>query len=151
VPALPFEGEVSADFSDHRREFESVTGKPSAQNNASLLGMMVDNEMPIGCQGIRTGLRGDILPDGLRHPLFKSTRDRLDVAPEVDFAIKTRRIGQLAVGVKRTFETVAEIRKTVKRRWEFRSIDQERWKPVSGKFIRARSKPCLDVALYPDR
>jgi hypothetical protein len=45
MPRLAVEGKIGGDFTDHRREFESVAGEPAAEDDVRMFGMAIDHEM----------------------------------------------------------------------------------------------------------
>ena len=112
--------------------------------------MMVDHKMAIGSECVGAGPRRAEPAGGAGHPLFHRVHDWLNVTRRVHFPPEMLRIAELAPGMESGFDAVAEIGKTVERRWQTVAIEQKRRKPAGRVFVGRRREPGLHVPLDLD-
>src|SRR4051812_47668743 len=111
-----------------------------------MIGMVVDDKILVGSERVQAGFRFPQSLRSARHPVFQSPGDGFNVPSQVYLPADVLRVRQISKAVKGCLDSIAKIRKAIKRRGKTLAVDQECWKIRSIVGMDARRKPCLDVA-----
>lgn len=151
MPWRGLESKIGANLTHNRGKLEAVTGKTATEDEAGMVRMVVDDEVPIRSQAIGAGLAGAKNGGGTRHPVLSRPNDGVDVATLAYFAIKVGHVGAGAERMERGLYAITEIGKAVERRGQNLSVEKKSRETTDSVVVSRRGEPGLHVALHSDR